>query len=422
MTTPRFNAIRRIINRSAWSLQEKRQQRSIFKQLTDAVDIALGMASSTTQQNQLLSGTVTWISGLTFQISECTFVLDNEVYTSAPKQVTLSAADGSNSRIDVFYASADGAGVLEGTAAADPAKPQINYATQVEISFALIEASATTPANVTNTTIYDEDDDWTTAVSDTTVAKAATADPYGGTKHVQFTDSGNGAYISFTNSAAVSTGGYDQLAMWVRPSSIGNKRRSGFLLEFFLGNDIVGTLALKDGTYGLDAGTDAYQMVSIPISDLGFPQFDVMRIKANTGGVTAAFDNIILQVGTTTASPSYAYTNVVNAWSKAQVSPIIPLTDGATISVDLSAGNVFEVTLGGNRTIDFVNAIPGEHFTMIIKQDATGSRTLTWDSANDWAGGTAPTLSTGANAVDVLTFMVDSSGNIHGTLGIADSQ
>ncbi|MBC8437046.1 hypothetical protein H8D85_01835 [bacterium] len=43
----------------------------------------------------------------------------------------------------------------------------------------------------------------------------------------------------------------------------------------------------------------------------------------------------------------------------------------------------------------------------MIKQDDPGGHTITWDNNVKWAGGTAPTLSTGANAIDILSFYFD---------------
>jgi hypothetical protein len=68
------------------------------------------------------------------------------------------------------------------------------------------------------------------------------------------------------------------------------------------------------------------------------------------------------------------------------------------------------VTLGGNRTFGaFANPAPGQVVMMELKQDATGSRTVTWNANVSWAGGTAPTLTTTANAVDVLRFTWNST-------------
>jgi hypothetical protein len=84
----------------------------------------------------------------------------------------------------------------------------------------------------------------------------------------------------------------------------------------------------------------------------------------------------------------------------ATYSAFVALTDGATITIDWSAGNQFRVTLGGNRTIAFVNLQTGQLIRVRLQQDATGSRTVTWPAGISWAGGAAPTLTTTANKAD----------------------
>jgi hypothetical protein len=86
----------------------------------------------------------------------------------------------------------------------------------------------------------------------------------------------------------------------------------------------------------------------------------------------------------------------------------VTVTDGATITIDCSLSNVFQVTLGGNRTVAApTNPLRGQAINFIIRQDATGSRTLTWNSVFTWPSGTAPTLSTGASAVDIISMQYD---------------
>lgn len=93
------------------------------------------------------------------------------------------------------------------------------------------------------------------------------------------------------------------------------------------------------------------------------------------------------------------------------------LTDGATITWDLSKGHIAEVTLGGNRSLTVSNINRIGTAILIVRQDATGGRTLSYSSAIKWPGGTAPTLSTSANAVDVLTFLVDATtGTLYGSI------
>lgn len=98
------------------------------------------------------------------------------------------------------------------------------------------------------------------------------------------------------------------------------------------------------------------------------------------------------------------------------------LTDGTNIAWDTKSGRAAEVVLGGNRTLDApTNLQPGQVYSILIQQDGTGSRTLTWAAPYKWAGGTAPTLSTGAGAKDMFLF-VEQGGdlvNIGATLDIA---
>ncbi len=78
----------------------------------------------------------------------------------------------------------------------------------------------------------------------------------------------------------------------------------------------------------------------------------------------------------------------------------VPLTDAATIAVDMGAGFNFSVTLGGNRTLGApTNSIAGQSGLILVTQDGTGSRTLSYNTAWKFAGGT-PTASTAAGTVD----------------------
>lgn len=91
---------------------------------------------------------------------------------------------------------------------------------------------------------------------------------------------------------------------------------------------------------------------------------------------------------------------------------IVSLTDGATISVDASLGREFTVTLGGNRTMAApTNPSDGQTILFRIRQDATGSRTITWNAIYSLGTDidTMPTLSTAANAVDYIGFIYDAT-------------
>jgi hypothetical protein len=85
-------------------------------------------------------------------------------------------------------------------------------------------------------------------------------------------------------------------------------------------------------------------------------------------------------------------------------------TDGATVTFNLSANNKHTVTIAGNRTLALSNTTNVPVFSINIKQDATGSRTVTWFSGITWAGGTVPTLTTTANKTDSFGFQQISAG------------
>lgn len=76
------------------------------------------------------------------------------------------------------------------------------------------------------------------------------------------------------------------------------------------------------------------------------------------------------------------------------------------ITLALTNGTVQIITLTGNATITMPSAVSGKSFIMFLKQDATGSRTVTWSTVK-WAGGTAPTITSTASRQDIYSFFSD---------------
>tara|TARA_B100002019_G_scaffold128223_1_gene110354 strand:- start:3900 stop:4424 length:525 start_codon:yes stop_codon:yes gene_type:complete len=108
-----------------------------------------------------------------------------------------------------------------------------------------------------------------------------------------------------------------------------------------------------------------------------------------------------------------AVLDAAQTFTAAQRGAITALTDGATITPDFAAGNNYSVTLGGNRTLaNPTNLTAGQSGVIMISQDGTGSRTLAFGNYWKFAGGTAPSLTTTASAVDVIAFFVDSTTRI----------
>ena len=86
------------------------------------------------------------------------------------------------------------------------------------------------------------------------------------------------------------------------------------------------------------------------------------------------------------------------------------LTDGATIDWNAQSAPVAKVTLGGNRTLNApTNGVAGQFISLLVIQDGTGTRTLTWNAVFEFTADTAPTLTATANYGDVFTFRYNGS-------------
>ena len=117
---------------------------------------------------------------------------------------------------------------------------------------------------------------------------------------------------------------------------------------------------------------------------------------------------------TLTVDPDTAVTDVTQTFTAAQRGAITTLTSGATVTPDFATSNNYTLTLDQNLTVaNPTNLTAGQSGSIFLVQDGTGSRTAAWGSYWDFAGGTAPTLSTTASAVDRIDYVVRSSTSIH---------
>lgn len=99
------------------------------------------------------------------------------------------------------------------------------------------------------------------------------------------------------------------------------------------------------------------------------------------------------------------------------------LTDGATVSWDASAGSCWILTLGWDRALaNMTNAIAWRTYTLIVKQDGTAPRLLTFGNQYMFPWSTEPVLSSTNNAVDILQFLAESSTVFHLVNFISDSK
>ncbi len=95
------------------------------------------------------------------------------------------------------------------------------------------------------------------------------------------------------------------------------------------------------------------------------------------------------------------------------------LTSATTITIDMDTAQNHSVTLAHNTTFaNPTNMNIGQTGSVIINQDGTGSRTASFGAYWKFAGGTAPTLTTTASAVDRIDYIIVSASLIHGVISL----
>lgn len=92
-----------------------------------------------------------------------------------------------------------------------------------------------------------------------------------------------------------------------------------------------------------------------------------------------------------------------------------PAISSGVLTLNLELGNVFVVTLTENvTTLNFANVPPSDfatNITLVLTQDATGSRTFVWPSSIKWENGYVPVISSAANKVDEYSLRTTNGGS-----------
>ena len=132
-----------------------------------------------------------------------------------------------------------------------------------------------------------------------------------------------------------------------------------------------------------------------------------------TGGTSLSTSgNVTIKFVVTFGSNAYivnldAFTGAVT-FTSTGYSTGITLTDASSIDWDTNLGQTATVTLTDNRTMNApTNLKNGAYYGLAVYQDATGGRTLSWNSVFKWQDATAPILSATASAKDFFTFRSD---------------
>jgi len=217
--------------------------------------------------------------------------------------------------------------------------------------------------------------------------------------NVVIADAGNIGSASDTDALAISSGGvvtFSQKPVINSGVTIDNITIDGTEIDLSSGDltldvagDIIldadgGDLKFSDGGTALlgftNSSSDVVVKPLVDAKDIIFQQYDGTSILEINDGAYAKF-------------------------TAAAIAPEATLTDASTVTWNALTQSVAKVTLGGNRTIGLAsNGVAGAFISLLIIQDGTGSRTVSWNAAYEFAADTAPTLTTTANLGDLFVF------------------
>lgn len=133
-----------------------------------------------------------------------------------------------------------------------------------------------------------------------------------------------------------------------------------------------------------------------------------------TGGGTPGITVNSTLVNDALVASTTGYLDTSNTYTKAQGSAMVTLVDGASVAVDASLSNSFQLTLSGSTgTLENpTNLVAGFTYIFRIVQSGGGTDTLAFGGVYQFEGGTAPTITQSANAVDLISAFCPDGTNL----------
>jgi hypothetical protein len=178
---------------------------------------------------------------------------------------------------------------------------------------------------------------------------------------------------------------------------------------------------ILDGRYYAAASGDAALTLAVSAQASG----NAALVDAAVASVALASGNAALvDAATAQASGNAALTDLSGKYDKTggpisgpvtvqsqSIGTISTSTVSGVIFLDFGSGNNFDITLNdANNTLAApTSASGGQTGQIVVRQDGTGSRLLSYSGGWQFTGGSAPTLSTASGSTDALTYYCASS-------------
>ena len=193
---------------------------------------------------------------------------------------------------------------------------------------------------------------------------------------------------------------------------------AGTSIDVGYSNVAIGRNALATATGGhsnMALGQNALQLVNSGDFNLAIGRDSGNNITTGNGNVVIGQADVASATGDRQLSISGSDGSTITTWITGDINGQIKLTSGyiaevaltdaSTITWNAATQPVAKVTLGASRTMGLpANPVSGQFISLLIIQDGTGSRTITWNAAYEFAADTAPTLTATANLGDLFTF------------------
>lgn len=166
-------------------------------------------------------------------------------------------------------------------------------------------------------------------------------------------------------------------------------------------------LAIGTNVLAYDANLQSFVTAfTLPTSD-STANYVLKTDGAGTLGFAAAATGDVTLTGSQTLTNK---TIEAGTFTNGYTEETVTANTSTAYTIDLANGSVQILTLTGNCTFTFPTPVAGKSFIMILKQDGTGSRTVTWPASVKWPSGTAPTITSTASKADKYIFTaIDSS-------------